>query len=401
MAKAKTKRINFTKAVLESLLDQHGGDRAVWYDTRQPGLIAELREGGTLTFYLYRWSNGKPNRLRIGAFPEVTIEQARDQCRKWISKQIDGVDLAAVKREGRQEPTLKDLFAHWLDTHAKLHKTTWKEDQRQFDNLLAGWHTRRLSAVKRSDVRALHARIGKDRGHYSANRLLALVGAMFNRAVEIGFDGPNPTKGIRKFKEESRDRFLQPTELPAFFAACDAEPNETLRDFFKVCLYTGARRGNVASMAWSDVNLTAATWRIPTTKSGEPVTIHLSAPAMAILVARKAAAVPGAVWVFPGGRRNMTGHLVSPKTAWARLIERGGFTGLRMHDLRRTLGSFQAAAGASLAVIGKSLGHKPGSPVTAIYARMNLDPVRASVDVAVAAIVAAAEVKEGGNDGKA
>jgi integrase len=71
-----------------------------------------------------------------------------------------------------------------------------------------------------------------------------------------------------------------------------------------------------------------------------------------------------------------------------------------MHDLRRTFGSFQAAAGASLAVIGKSLGHKPGSRATAVYAHLDLDPVRASVDVAVAAIVAAS--KQGGDgNGKA
>ena len=48
---------------------------------------------------------------------------------------------------------------------------------------------------------------------------------------------------------------------------------------------------------------------------------------------------------------------------------------LRIHDLRRTLGSWQAKTGASMAIIGKSLNHK-SQQTTAIYARLDLDPVR-------------------------
>ena len=54
---------------------------------------------------------------------------------------------------------------------------------------------------------------------------------------------------------------------------------------------------------------------------------------------------------------------------------------LRIHDIRRTLGSYQAITGASLHVIGKSLGHK-SSISTQIYARLTTDPVRASMETA-------------------
>jgi hypothetical protein len=78
-------RINFTKVALEPLIDLHNGDRAVIYDTRQPGLIAELRAGGTLSFYVYRWANGKPHRLRIGAYPALTIDAAkRNENEDWL-----------------------------------------------------------------------------------------------------------------------------------------------------------------------------------------------------------------------------------------------------------------------------------------------------------------------------
>jgi integrase len=148
-------------------------------------------------------------------------------------------------------------------------------------------------------------------------------------------------------------------------------------------------------MRFADLNLAEATWRIPVTKNGQALTVHLTAEALEILRRRQAAS-GGSPWVFPGGKKNQAGHLNSPKGAWARICKRAGLENLRMHDLRRTLGSWQAATGASLPVIGKSLGHK-SQATTAVYARLNLDPVRASVDTAVAAMLAAVNGhKEGG-----
>lgn len=94
-------------------------------------------------------------------------------------------------------------------------------------------------------------------------------------------------------------------------------------------------------------------------------------------------------FVFPGTGR--TGHITEPKSGWRRIRERAGIANLRPHDLRRTLGSWQARTGASLAIIGKSLNHK--SPqATAIYARLDLDPVRASVEKATKAMLEAAGI---------
>lgn len=79
---------------------------------------------------------------------------------------------------------------------------------------------------------------------------------------------------------------------------------------------------------------------------------------------------------------------MEPKKAWKKILERAGIQDLRLHDLRRSLGSWQAVTGASLAVIGKTLAHKNVS-TTAIYARLNLDPVRASMDTATKAMLEA------------
>ena len=82
---------------------------------------------------------------------------------------------------------------------------------------------------------------------------------------------------------------------------------------------------------------------------------------------------------------------VEPKSAWRRILDRAEIDDLRIHDLRRTLGSWQAATGANLSIIGKTLAHKNVS-TTAIYARLNLDPVRDSMEKATSAMLAAGAV---------
>jgi integrase len=197
---------------------------------------------------------------------------------------------------------------------------------------------------------------------------------------------------VKKFKEQQRERFLQADELPRFFAALQAEPNETIRDFILICLLTGARRSNVQAMKWSDVNLQRGTWTIAAeeAKAGDALTVHLPARAIAILSDRKSK-TNGSPYVFASYGR--TGHLAEPKAAWKALLERAGIEDLRIHDLRRTLGSWQAAMGASLPIIGKTLGHK-NVATTAIYSRLNIDPVRQSVDAATAAMLTAGGVMQ-------
>jgi integrase len=79
-------------------------------------------------------------------------------------------------------------------------------------------------------------------------------------------------------------------------------------------------------------------------------------------------------------------------SVWRRVVNRAGLAGLRIHDLRRTLGSWQAAAGVPLHTIGKSLGHR-NLATTQIYSRLDLDPVRQAVETATSAMLAAGRTK--------
>jgi integrase len=262
-----------------------------------------------------------------------------------------------------------------------VHKRSWVYDEREVTRFLTHWFNRKISSIEKPEVERLHAKIGKDNGLYQANRILERIRSIFNKAIAWGWDGANPAIGIQKYREKSRDRFLQPDEFPRFFEALGNEPNEAARDFIMISLLTGARKANTLAMRWADVTFSACTWRIEDTKNSDPLTVHLPTQAMAILTARKL--VADGPWVFPG--QGATGHLADPKKAWLRILKEAGIDNLRIHDLRRTLGSYQAATGANGYIIGKSLGHR-SQQSTAIYARLNLDPVRASVNKATEAM---------------
>jgi integrase len=237
------------------------------------------------------------------------------------------------------------------------------------------WQHRRLSSLKRKDVALLHGQLG-EKAPYAANRVVALVRKMFNLARLWGvYTGDNLATGIELFPEEKRDRFVQPHELPKLFEALHAEPNPYVKTALLVALLTGARRGEVLAMRWADVDLQQATWRIPNTKARRPYWLPLPQPAVTLLQALPW--VHDNPYVFPG--RDARSHLVNISKAWTRIRTHAGLADVRIHDLRRTLGSWLAASGASLPLIGKALNHSQVS-TTAIYARLSLDPVRTALE---------------------
>ena len=377
-----SKTINFTKVALERLVLPPAGKRAYYYDEKEKGLIIDVRPSGTKSFYLYKKLNGKPERMFLGQFPDLSIENARKACATKKGEIAQGENPQEERRKIRGEITLGEFFKLYLERHSKPHKKSWQFDEREINKYLSHWFNRRLSEITRNEVHKLHSKLGVENGRTQANRVLERVRNMYNKAREWGWEGDNPGIGIKKFKEVSRDRFLNAQELPRFFAALEEE-SELISDFFQIALFTGARKTNVLMMQWAEIDMHLRTWRIPHTKNGEPQTLPLSEEAFQILKRRKKDA--DSVWVFPGTGKE--GHLVDPKKAWLRITKRGGFEDLRIHDLRRTLGSWLAASGVSLPIIGKTLGHK-SSQSTQIYARLNLDPVRESLKKATDAMFA-------------
>ncbi len=386
-------KMQFTKKAIAAL-EPVPGKRVSVYDETQKGLCIRITPAGAKAFYCVRKVDGRVEWIRIGDAAAVTIETARATAAGIINQIAAGTNPAEQKRIKKAEMTFSDLFAEWVKDCRAKGKKSLSNDERNYRLHLQGIAKKKLSEIERSHIRALHQKVSTGAGIYQGNRVLALVRAVFNFGI-TALDIPglsNPAAGLKMNREESRDRRLHPDEMPRFFEALAAEENPDMRDYVMLSLLTGARRSNVLAMTWAEINMERRTWTIPGSKAKakDNITVPLTDAAIDVLQAR--AEVSGAKgWVFPGTGK--TGHLVEPKKGWARLLQRADIEDLRLHDLRRSLASFQIDAGVSLAVIGKGLGHH-SQQTTAVYARLAQDPVADAWQKGTDAILVAAGVKK-------
>jgi integrase len=367
--------------------------RATYHDVQVRDLGLRVEATGRKCFFWFRKVLGRPTFKLVGTFPQTSVQEARGMAME-LSGQLDKFRRNDYQtpnpfQDHRTEPTLGRLFEQYtamqLRQYAKRAEAAEREARYVFKHMSA-WSDRKLGHITRRDVLDLHADIG-EKHRTQANRVLQLLKAMYGFAQRTEmWSGQNPAMGVKLFHEEKRTRFVQPDELPRLFMALRDEPSADLRDFVLLCLWTGARKSDVLSMRWENVWLADNRWDIPDPKNNEPYPVPLTPEAVSILSERLKVRREGNPWVFPSSGKS--GHVTDLKKRWHALLERAGIEDLHIHDLRRTLGSWQAAQGSSLLVIGKSLGHK-STAATQIYARLNLDPVRASVEAATRAMIVA------------
>lgn len=436
-----SEQIEFKRATLKAI--EPTEKRAYYRDTKAPGLVLAVTPAGNKSFQLVRKFQGSVARVTLGHFdpektdseeipratatapfdplayignaPRLNCKMARSLATA-VSAAMDrgenpAAKASAERRARASELTLRAAFDlyyrdHLIPNGRRKADATIDTFARLLGNVPPGqkkprgkeraktpgapdWDTRRLSTITPADIRGAMASIKDGGSIYAANMALVLLRAILRKMMAWGlFEGPDPTLGIIKFPETDRARFLKGDEAPAFFAALAKAP-EYLRHFVLIALATGARRANILGMRWVDLDFHAGLWTVPgeVSKNGTAMVIPLTSMALEVLKAREG---NGSPWVFPA--HSASGHMRDPKRAWRALLVDADLEDLRVHDLRRSLGSWAAIQCASLAIIGAALGHK--SPdATRIYARLTVDPVRDAMERATAAILAAGQPK--------
>lgn len=356
-------RINLTKRKIDALALPKSG-QVIIRDRDLPGFALRATKG-IKAFIVEKRIKGRLHRIVIGPYGAWTVEGAREEARDVLGKLARGEPLSF----SRGELTFETFSELYLERYA-IRKRSYLHEKGRIHQHLAHWNTWKLSAITRNDVAQLHAKIGKTYP-VGANRVLALLRTMFRLAVAWGFLKTSPATHISMFPESSRDRFVQPQELPRLLLALKEENNPYIKSALMMCLLTGARRSEVLAAQWSDVDLTAGSWRIPQTKSGRWHLLPLPVPLVQIL--SELPRQKDNPYIFVG--RHKKSHLRNISRAWQEIRKDAGLPDVRIHDLRRTLGSWIAGTGVSLQVIGKILNHQHAN-TTAIYSRLNLDPLR-------------------------
>ncbi len=347
-----------------------------YWDRSLPGFGIRVSPGGRKTFTILYRQGGKVKRYTLGTHPPVALADARDEARLRLAEiHTKGADPQAVRIEERQpldDDTFGGLTGHFLERQAaRLRPNTldaWTRIVRV--EIIPAFGERKAASIKRGEIRAFVQGIVERGTPYWANRVFEVVRRVFNWAVEEDLLEASPCVGLKKpGVEQARDRVLTADEIAQVWSVLDDEG--PVGQALKLLFYTGARRGEVLSLRWSELDLAERLWRIPAARSKNRDThvIPLSTGALRVLDGLGDA---HSKWVFPSPRGDAA--IGSPQKAAERIRARSGVA-FRLHDIRRTAATGLASLGTPPAIVSAVLGHTPPGPAaTLIYNRYT--PVR-------------------------
>lgn len=392
-----------TKRLIDAMQYRGAGNRRdVRWDDELSGFGVRVYPTGKKAFVLSYRVHGRKRLMTLGAYGVLTLDEARRKARAHLVAVEDGRDPLDVKKRQAAGETVRDLCQAYIERYAKVHKRTWQDDERRLaGRIVPAWGGLKASSLSKADVAALHSKIGREHP-YEANRVVELLSKMFELARTWSFvpeDHPNPARGIDRFREHKRDRWVTADELPKLAQAIDAAGNVYVRAALWLYLLTGVRKSELLRAKWADVDWDRKELRLPETKAGRVHYVPISAPAQAIL--KQIPQVEGNPYILPSARRRRgkpadePGHLVNISKPWRAIRAEAGVIDVRLHDLRRTVGSWLAQAGSSLHLIGRVLNHS-SSATTSIYARFGQDHVRDALEAHAKRILGVAKKKAGG-----
>jgi integrase len=405
--------IRITKRTVGGLQCASGKDRTFVWDTEIRGFgVAAFASGKKVYVIQYR-KDGRSRRLTLGEHGRLTPEEARALAKKALAGVEGGADPIEERKAARAVRTFQEVADDFLDLHvaAKRKGRTHTEYRRLLKlHVYPAFGSKRVVEVSRADVARMHGALSKK--PVIANKALAVISSVWGWAARRDevTNTANPAKGIDRYPEERRERFLTGDELArlgdtlreAEIVGLEWHPDETKAKAsrapkaenrrvildahavaaIRLLVLTGARLREILGLQWSYVDTDRGMAFLPTSKTGRK-TLYFSAAALAVLAG--VPRVEGNPYVIAGMDGALRADLKRP---WASVVKAAGLSGLRLHDLRHSFASVGAGASLGLPIIGKLLGHSQPA-TTARYAHLDADPMRRAVDTIGATISAA------------
>ena len=369
--------VKLTKKFIDSQSFNGKAQHIVWDDAIS-GFGVRFYPTGKKAFVLSYRDNKRKSIMTVGSYSVLSIEAARNKARAYLVQLNNGINPLQERQKERQGKLIKDLCKAYIERHA-INKKSSKDDISRINRIIIPeWGNLLAINIKRADVDLLHKKIGKHNGEYEANRVYSLLSKMFNLARVWAFvpeQHVNPCFGIEKFKEEKRDRFVSYEEYPKLAEAINSELNQAVVSAIWLYLLTAVRKSELLNLKWSDIDLERRELKLLDTKNGKAHYLPLSQAAIEVL--KQIQRIDGNPYVITG--KNEGCHLVNIDKPWQRIRKAAGLEDVRLHDLRRTVGSWLAQSGNSLHLIGKVLNHSNQS-TTAIYSRFGQDNVRDALE---------------------
>jgi integrase len=359
--------------------------QTIW-DSDVKGFGVRRQRHAAVYVLKYRDPNGRQRFLTIGRHGSPW---APDTARKEARRHLIALTECQTNTGGLPgaSPTLEEFSRTYLESYARLHKKprSVAEDRRNLElHILPVLGSKRLAEITAADIAQFHTSRGKHPSN--ANRCLALLSHIFSIASKWGAipAGINPCRGIKRFRERIRERFLCAEEVVALGQAI-AEVDGALGDagedwravnILRLLVYTGARLSEILTLQWDWIHWEGGFARLPDSKTG---TKSLPLPQPALGVLRRVSQEHGrqSKFVFPGARSGT--YFTGIQKPWQRIRLRAGLADVRIHDLRHCFASTAVAHGESLYLVGAVLGHRTTS-TTQRYAHLAMQPILESAN---------------------
>lgn len=370
------------------------------------GLFLRIRPNGAKS-WLFCFRIGKDRTWRqmtLGSLKDVSVKEARDQLKELKRLVKEGIDprhaRAAAKQENIQAISMQGLFDSWIEyikidkevslTWIKRHEDRWRLHlKNSLGNILA----RDISRAHLANALDTMTRKGI---REETRKALTTLNLMLDYALTRHLIEANPARMLKPkdfsaTANKPRARVLTLSELRQLWLALDQSSSLSLSTIttsaIKLLILTGARRGEVAGMRWSELNLDEGTWILPSdrTKNAQKHIIYLSS--FAIEIIRALHLITGhSKFVFDTGRYADGGHIHEDTLTGVIARLRGTVKGIKkkciedaplsdvesfsIHDLRRTAAtSWGEYLKVFPHVIERMLNHQPQNKLIAIYQR--------------------------------
>jgi len=328
-----------------------------YFDDTLKGFGVRVRKTGRKTYFVKGRERGRQRRITIGAHGTITTEQARKKAMVILSALTQDQNPTADKDVYRNAPTMKLLCERFMSDYVPHHckASTAAEYKRSVDIFITPMlGTKLVTELERSDIVDFHH--GMRGTPYQANRTLGVLSVMFSQAETWGMrtEFSNPCRGVKKFREEKRERFLSATELARLGEALEDEEEfaSSAVACVRLLLLTGCRLSEIQKLEWRYVDLTHQMIALPDSKTGKkPVYLGASA----VKVFKKIERIDGNPYVITGRIEGQ--YLTDMQKPWRRIRKAANLDDVRLHDLRHTFASNGIAIGEGLPIIGNLLGH--------------------------------------------
>ncbi|QDK34010.1 site-specific integrase [Sphingomonas sp. IC081] len=336
---------------------QPGKKRTDYWDTSISGFVLECRASGSKAFVL-RYTNeyGKQAQRTIGMYGDITYDQARRVAQRWRSEVVLGGDPAAKKAEKKAIPTFAELARQHIAHNETYQKTPHNTERIIRCHLIPKWGTMRLDEIKSQAIATWLAGLRKTLAPATCDKIRVTLNRSFELAAKWNIPGAqvNPVRAVPRPRfNNKKERYLTAEEAERLVAACKESANTQLAAIVQLLLLTGARKTEILTAQWSNVDLDRRTLYLPQTKNGKPRHVPLAAAAVEVIKGLRR--WDKCDWLVPNPTTREP--FTDLKRPWDTARDKAGLSDVRIHDLRHSAASFMVNNGVDLYAVGKVLGH--------------------------------------------